>query len=487
MADLPPVPGRWPGPSQPAGLNVLVAAAATGVVTAVCVPLDRPGIGWIGTGLAAVGALAAVARSWDVRRLVWTLVALALLAVGAIRAAGWLFALCVPAAGVTGALALTTGSSLRGMVAGVAAVPVAVARAVPWAARALLPTARRVTRGTAPARVLVVGAISVGLLCVFGALFASADAAFADLLGKLTPPADAEQVTPRLFLFTVGLLGLLGAAYLLAAPPDLARLAAPAPRRVRRWEWAVPVAALDLLFAAFVLVQLTVLFGGARHVLGDDGPDYADYARSGFWQLLTVTVLTLPVLGVAARWAPRTQRTDRLLIRVLLGALAALTLVIVASALYRMHLYEQAYGFTRLRILVSACELWLGLVFAMVLVAGIRLRAGWLAQAVAASAAASLLGLALLNPDQFIADRNIDRYHRINRIDVYYLSRLSADAAPALDRLPAPLRACALSRIAEDLAASPDDWRSANLGRARARDVIADQPPRPNWDECARW
>jgi hypothetical protein len=327
----------------------------------------------------------------------------------------------------------------------------------------------------------------VGLLWVFGALFASADAAFADLLGKLTPPADAEQVTPRLFLFTVGLLGLLGAAYLLAAPPDLARLAAPAPRSVRRWEWAVPVAALDLLFAAFVLVQLAVLFGGARHVLGDDGPDYADYARSGFWQLLTVTVLTLPVLGVAARWAPRTQRTDRLLIRVLLGALAALTLVIVASALYRMHLYEQAYGFTRLRILVSACELWLGLVFAMVLVAGIRLRAGWLAQAVAASAAASLLGLALLNPDQFIADRNIDRYQRINRIDVYYLSRLSADAAPALDRLPAPLRACALSRIAEDLAASPDDWRSANLGRARAREVIADRPPRPNWDECARW
>ena len=249
----------------------------------------------------------------------------------------------------------------------------------------------------------------------------------------------------------------------------------------------MPVAALDLLFAAFVLVQLTVLFGGARHVLGDDGPDYADYARSGFWQLLTVTVLTLPVLAAAARWAPRTHRTDRLLIRVLLGALAALTLVIVASALYRMHLYEQAYGFTRLRILVSACELWLGLVFAMVLVAGIRLRAGWLAQAVAASAAASLLGLALLNPDQFIADRNIDRYHRINRIDVYYLSRLSADAAPALDRLPAPLRACALSRIAEDLAASPDDWRSANLGRARAREVIADRPPRPNWDECARW
>jgi hypothetical protein len=149
-----------------------------------------------------------------------------------------------------------------------------------------------------------------------------------------------------------------------------------------------------------------------------------------------------------------------------------------------MNLYEQAYGFTRLRILVSACELWLGAVFAMVLAAGVRLRARWLAQAVAASGAAALLGLALLNPDRFIADRNIDRYERIDRIDLDYLSRLSADAAPALDRLPYPLRDCVLTGIAADLADSPDDWRGANLGRERARDIVGERPPRPDWTGC---
>jgi Domain of unknown function (DUF4153) len=523
---------------------VLVTAGAIGVVTAVCIPLDRPGIGWIGTGLAAAGAVTAVARTRDVRRLAWTAVALALLAVGAIRAAGWLFALCVPAAGVAGAMALTSGSSVRGMAAGVAAVPAAMARSIPWAFRGVLarrpstpasapaetapapaptaaspaaaPTAASpagpTPAGTAPAaaptpanaggqpgaaqaapratpvplRMMAVAALSVALLWVFGALFASADAAFADLLTQLTPKADADQVTQRLFLLLAGTLGLLGAAYLVAAPPDLTGLEAPAPTRVRRWEWAVPVAALDLLFAAFVLVQLTVLFGGAQHVLGDDGPTYAEYARSGFWQLLTVTVLTLPVLGVAARRAPNADRADRILIRTLLGSLAALTLVIVASALYRMNLYEQAYGFTRLRILVSACELWLGAVFAMVLAAGVRLRARWLAQAVAGSAAAALLGLALLNPDRFIAERNIDRYERIDRIDVDYLSRLSADAAPALDRLPSPLRECALARIGADLADHPDDWRGTNLGRERARDIVAEHPRRSDWAWCLR-
>jgi Domain of unknown function (DUF4173) len=328
-----------------------------------------------------------------------------------------------------------------------------------------------------PVRALAVAAVSVGLLWVFGALFASADPAFANLLTRLTPRADTDEMVSRLFLLAAGMLSLLGAAFLVTAPPDLTGLETPAPSRVRRWEWAVPVAALDLLFAAFVLVQLTVLFGGSEHVLGDDGPTYAEYARGGFWQLLTVTVLTLPVLGVAARRAPSADRADRMLIRVLLGSLAGLTLVIVASAMYRMNLYEQAYGFTRLRILVSACELWLGAVFVMVLVAGLRLRARWLAQAVAGSAAAALLGLALLNPDRFIAERNVDRYERIDRIDVTYLSRLSADAAPALDRLPSTLRDCALTRIAADLAFHPDDWRSANLGRRQAREIVRERPP----------
>ncbi|WP_373872655.1 DUF4153 domain-containing protein [Actinoplanes couchii] len=48
----------------------------------------------------------------------------------------------------------------------------------------------------------------------------------------------------------------------------------------------------------------------------------------------------------------------------MLGALAVLTLVIVASALHRMTVYTDMYGLTRLRLLVAACEVWFGLVLA---------------------------------------------------------------------------------------------------------------------------
>jgi hypothetical protein len=234
--------------------------------------------------------------------------------------------------------------------------------------------------------------------------------------------------------------------------------------------------ALDLLFAAFVAVQFTVLFGGRSHVLGEGGPDFAEYARSGFGQLVLVTLLTLAVLGGAARWARRESRRDLILIRVLLGTLAALAMVVVASALYRMFVYEEAYGFTRLRVLVSAFELWLGVVFLLILVAGVKMRATWLPHAIAGTAVAALLGLVALNPDEFIADRNVDRYYEIDRIDLGYLSGLSADAAPALDRLPADLHDCALHQIAYDLQHRPDDWNEVNLGRWRARNLLADSP-----------
>jgi hypothetical protein len=236
----------------------------------------------------------------------------------------------------------------------------------------------------------------------------------------------------------------------------------------------VPLAAVDLVFLAFVLVQVTVLFGGRAHVLTTEGLSYAEYARSGFWQLLVTTALTLLVLATAARKAARVSARDRALVRALLGGLCALTLVVVASAVYRMWLYEQEFGFTRLRIFVTAVELWLGLIIGLLLIAGIRLRGRWLPRAVVAATVVAVLALAAYNPDAAIAAGNIDRYERTGRIDIAYLAGLSPDAVPVLDGLPAPLRDCALAPIAATL--SEDSWFDFNVGRYRARAVIAAEP-----------
>jgi hypothetical protein len=368
---------------------------------------------------------------------------------------------------VTGALALMGGRTPLGMLAAVVLTPAAPFRALPWAVRG---ARRGGPTATTLRRALATVAASVGLLTVFGLLLASADAVFADLLSGALPDVSVDGTIGWLVRFGLVGAGLLGGAYLLVAPLALDGLRAAPARSVRRLEWVVPLALLDALFAAFVLVQLTVLFGGSGHVLRTAGLSYAEYARSGFWQLLAVSALTLLVIAAAGRWAPRAGRVDRTLIRLLLGALTALSLVVVASALYRMQVYADAYGATRLRLLVAVAELWLGVLFLLVGAAVVRLRAGWLPRLVVGTAVLALLGLAAVNPDGLIAERNVDRYERTSRIDVRYLSRLSADAVPALDRLPEPLRSCALRPIADSLPA--DGFGTANLARARARDLL---------------
>ncbi|GAA4678770.1 hypothetical protein Prum_043310 [Phytohabitans rumicis] len=450
---------------------MLGAAAVTGVVAAASVPLDRPGVGWMVTGLAGTAALLTVSRRL---RPLWTAATVALLGVGTFRAAGWLFALCLLTALVTASLAVVRGRSVPALLAAAHAVPVAALRALPWTAGGVAALARA-RQGSSSVRTGAAVGVSALLLVVFGGLFASADAAFAELAGRVLPDLAVPTIFRWVFVFGGTAAGLLGAAYLLAAPPDLAGLERPAKARVHRLEWTLPLTVLNAVFAVFVAVQLTVLFGGAKHVLSTAGLTFAEYARRGFWQLLVVTALTLGVLALGARWAPQERRADRILVRALLGTLAGLCLVIVASALYRMHTYEEAYGFTRLRVLVSVCELWLGAILVMVLVAVVRLRASWLPQAVVGSAVAALIGLAALNPDHFIADRNVTRYEQTEKIDVAYLSGLSADAAPALDRLPAPLRGCALGNVSDDLA-EDHDWRQWNLARSRARAVLEDLP-----------
>ncbi|SBT49468.1 DUF4153 domain-containing protein [Micromonospora auratinigra] len=475
---------RWPGPTAPARSRVLAATAVAAGTSASVVPLDRPGLGWLVAAVAGAAALGATVltrprpaarpgatgASGRVARLVWTLATVALVAVGTVRAAGWLFALCLVAAFGTAALAVAGGRTPLGLLSAGLLPPVAAVRALPWAARGL-PRPR--PGGPGVGRVLASLGVTVLLLLLFGLLFASADAVFADLVTGALPDVSPAGGTGWLGRALLAGAVLLGGAYLLAAPPDLELRAGPA-RAVRRLEWVLPLALLDLLFAAFVLVQLTVLFGGSGHVLRTAGLTYAEYARGGFWQLLAVSLLTLLVIAGAVRWAPRDGRTDRILIRVLIGGLALLSLVVVASALYRMRVYTDAYGATRLRLLVAVAELWLGLLFVLVGAATVRLRGSWLPRVALGAAVLALLGLALVDPDRLIAERNVERWQRTGRLDVTYLSGLSPDAVPALDRLPEPLRSCALWRIDAELPA--DGWRAANLGRAQARAVLAGDP-----------
>ena len=119
----------------------------------------------------------------------------------------------------------------------------------------------------------------------------------------------------------------------------------------------------------------------------------------------------------ALRWARTEDRRQQRVLRALLCLLCLLTLVVLASALHRLGLYEQAFGFTRTRLAVHALLLFGGALFVLVLVALASDRRGWLAQATVLLAAFASLAFWVSDPDRRIAAHNVERYAATGRID----------------------------------------------------------------------
>lgn len=452
----------WPERDVHGRPRLLAAAVVVGLLAALVLPFHHLGIG-TSMVLLAAGLPALLAR-WPRRTpylVASTVLCVLLLSIVTLRDAAWIGGLCVLAAFGVGAVALVDARSVAGVVGSGLAVPFAGLRGLPWLGRSLRGHGRVGTLWP----VLRTAAISVLGVIVFGALFASADAVFASWVDALVPDLTVGTTIARAAVgaFVSGVA--LAAAYVALNPPPVDRLASGRPTPVARtFEWLVPVGLVLSLFVGFVAAQLTAMFGGHDYLRSTTGLTYADYVHQGFGQLTVATLLTLGVVAAAARKAPRATGRERLLLRAVLGALCVLTLTVVASALFRMHVYEEAYGFTRLRLLVSVFEGWLGLLVALVLAAGVRLDGRWVPRAAVVTGACALLGLAVLNPDAYIAEQNVARYVDTGRADWSYLAGLSADAVPTLERAPAQVRGCVTVLPTTD----PDSWLEWNLGRARA-------------------
>ncbi|SER25180.1 protein of unknown function [Lentzea xinjiangensis] len=457
----------WTPPAAGAPGKVLVAGLVAGLAGAFLAPPGN-GVGWFLAGLAGVGGVLVATGRPTAERALWLAAALAFLAMGFLRAAEWIFPLCVLASIACGSIAVAGGKTVRGLLFGVVGVGLAGFRSIPWVAKGL---ARRGPIGVRP---FASAGVALVLLVVFGSLLAGADQAFNDFLEGLVPDLEIGVYVRMGFYGVVAALGALGACYLVAAPATIDEDAEVKPGSLRLKDYGLPVGVLVLLFTGFVGTQLAVLFGGEAYVLRTAGVTFAEYARSGFWQLLWVTILTLGVIAGVARFAAKKTARDQLWLRLLLGALAVLTLVIVASALSRMWFYQQAYGWTVLRLLVASCEVWLAVVYLMVIASGITLRAKWLPKAIVGTGAAFFLAVVVLNPERVVADYNVSRFEATKKIDTAYLAQLSEDAVPALLRLPEPERSCALQWVRNRT--FEQDWREFNLARHNARRSLEGVP-----------
>ncbi len=467
----------WPEVCLPGSVRAVLVSLAVGLLAAVVLPFRDAGVGTVVVLLAAGGAVLAFSVN---RRSPFTLTCAGLCAllasVAMLRDADWIIALCLLAGGVLCAVGVVGGRTLPGFAASVVSWPLAGIRGLPWLGR----SARAVTGHGGSAAAVRTTVWSLLGIVVFGLLFASADAVFARWAEAVVPDLTLDTFVLRGFL-TVAVGGVvLAAVYLALNPPRVEAVGRGTRPVAHRYEWLVPVLLVATVFLVFLGAQATVVFGGHDYLERTTGLTYADYVHEGFGQLTVATALTLLVVWAAARKAPRATTGDRAWLRGSLGLLCALTLVVVASALHRMHVYQEAYGFTRLRLLVDVFEGWLGLLVLGVMVAGVGLRARWLPRAALVSGTVLLLGLAAVNPDAWIAEHNLARYAESGKVDWTYLQGLSDDAVPVLADVSADDRACALAGRME----ADDDWLAWNLGRHRAAGDLPDTFLLPDPDGC---
>src|ERR671910_560536 len=264
--------------------------------------------------------------------------------------------------------------------------------------------------------------LAAPLLLLFGTLLVAADAIFERLVIEVFG-FDLAEIFSHLALITFFAwisAGVLWAG-LMARVPENFSIPRPRVLSLGIIEVGIVLGLLDLLFLAFVVIQVRYLFGGAGRVAATAGPTYAEYARRGFFELVTVTALALPLLLVA-HWIFRSEnRTHEIVFKTLAGTMVALLFVVVASA----------------------------------------------------------LAINAMNPDALIASTNLERMEAGKRFDAYYLTTLSADAAPVLvESLPE----IGDTRLRKDYTVEEavvdrwdsrePDWRTWNLSRSTAHRML---------------
>ncbi|MCI0692920.1 DUF4173 domain-containing protein [candidate division KSB1 bacterium] len=319
------------------------------------------------------------------------------------------------------------------------------------------------------------------LLLIFSILFMAADAVFADMV-NLTFRQFFDDFFSHLFwaAFYTWIAGGVIHDLFLEEKKENHGDTRPSSLSLGIIEVSTMLSLLNVLFLVFVIVQFRYFFGGDALVEVAPNLTYAEYARRGFFELVTISALVLPLLLVL-HWLLRKENPKHEhLFRALAGAQILMLFVIMASAVQRMRLYQNEYGLTELRLYTTAFMGWLAIVFIWFAITVLRGRRERFAFGALVAGFFVYIALVGLNPDAFIARVNIDRAKAGQRFDLHYAASLSDDAVPeliaALPDLNEHRRYYIASHLLKRLQSfNRQDWRSWGWTRAKARRLIQEQ------------
>jgi len=278
--------------------------------------------------------------------------------------------------------------------------------------------------------------ISIPFLLIFLSLFTSADQLFAKSFSNIFETEEAAELAFKIIRDLI-----VGAFFLSSGFVMITRMNKSIEDKTHKiWAWmnqttlATFLVMLNLLFIIFVGFQAAYFFGGEALVKAQD-LTYADYAVSGFFELLFVAGLVFGISWFIYRGTEMKNRLSGILSVILIVQ----TWVIIVSAMSRLLLYIDTYGLTLSRFWAAFCIILIGLVLLAVAI-GTIVKVSYAKMAKMIFLGSLILSSLVLvfNIEGFIAKYNIEMYlsGNTNFLDTpYLLNNLSTDALPELTEL----------------------------------------------------
>lgn len=222
---------------------------------------------------------------------------------------------------------------------------------------------------------------------------------------------------------------------------------------------------LSAVYTVFIVIQFTYLFAGRV----PEGMSYSSYARRGFFELLFLSIVNILLILLCISLTKEQPKKARTLTRICCFYLCAVTVVLAASSFYRMWLYSDSDGLTRLRFLVFGFLIFeaAGLLLTFYYIVNPRFNI------IGFYAALALCYYLLLNVvplDYFIAKNQVDRYLAGSGNGLEYAFTLSEDADPQLVRLKdrEELKELLSARFSRRNVTGEKDIRKLNLSKMRS-------------------
>ena len=330
----------------------------------------------------------------------------------------------------------------------------------------------RLTRATR-VRARALGAVlAVPPLFIVASLLGSADVFFARFIQSVADTIDVLFSNGLQHVVAIVLLAWLATGWMQGTLGGPTGAGVPEVRSpsIAFTSVSVTLYGLVVLLALFLGAQARVLFGGAAYLDATAGLTVAEYARSGFFQLVIVGGVVIGTL-LLADWLTEGREDDRRY-RAVGTVLVLLVAALLGSAVVRMWLYVHHYGLSTDRAFAIAQMVW---VFATLGVFAATVLRGRRARFVPALLVATVAWVALLNavnPESIVVRVNVARAISGDsipgrRFDVSYHAQLSADALPALlAAAPAlPVADCEALGVA-----LTDEWRRVAANRREQAD-----------------